>query len=222
MNTKLFLGIGIPLIIIVVLVTLSTVETGFVVEEKLTDGISMRAISENSQGKTLLTVTVTNNYFLPRSYALPQLTACLYDSTGKNQGQNVYARWGTIRNVLYPGADILLIPSQDRTDVSGLDLAPNDKKSAYFYTTSFYSSYVWRYDKLLLLENNNMNNYNYCYTLTPPQVIGARTIPLIDDFGYSCPSVTSLNCRSQSTGFCDYQYREWIKSKCPGITIVTY
>jgi hypothetical protein len=198
------------------------VQTGFIVEEKLAEGISMKAISENSQGKTLLTVTVTNDYFLPRSYALPQLTSCLYDSSGKNQGQNVYARWGTISNVLYPGADILLIPSQDRMDVSGLDLNTNDKKSAYFYTTSFYSSSIWRYDKLLLLENKDVTDYNLCYTISPAQVAIARSIPLIDDLGYTCPTVTSLNCRSQSTGYCDYRYQDWIRSRCPGVTIVTY
>jgi len=222
MNTKFILGICIPLIVIIVLVTLSTVQTGFVVEEKLADGISMKAISENSQGKTLLTVTVTNDYFLPRSYALPQLVACLYDSSGKNQGQNVYARWATINNILYPGADILLYPEQDRADVSGLDLAPNDKKSVYFYTTSFYSSYIWRYDKLLLIENKDMTNYNLCYTITPAEVAGARQIPLTDDFGYSCPTVTSLNCRNQNSGYCDYKYQDWIKNKCPGVSILTY
>ena len=222
MNTKLILGIGIPSLIILILITLSTVQTGFVVEEKLANSISMKDISGNSQGKTLLTVTVTNNYFLPRSYALPQLVACLYDSSGKNQGQNVYARWATINNILYPGADILLYPSQDRTDVSGLDLAPNDKKSVYFYTTSFYSSNIWRYDKLILVENNAMTNYDSCYTLTPAQVVGAREIPLTDDLGYTCPTVTSLNCRSQSSGYCDYKYQDWIKNKCSAIVILTY
>lgn len=226
MNTKLLLGIGVPLIVIVVLVALSTVKTGLTAEEKLADSLSMKSFTENQQGKTLLTVTVTNDYFLPRSYALPKLTACLYDSSGKQQGQSVYAQWTTIEKVLSPGVDIILYPETEGIEAGALNLAPNTKKSAYYYTTSSYIYSIWKFDKLLLIENADNTNYNFCYKLTPEDVQKAREIPLKDDLGYNCPASSSLDCsyngKDRNLAYCQSNYLDWIRTKCPGITIGNY
>ncbi len=129
MNLKFVLGILVPLIVIISLVVLSTVNVGFSIQKQSEKSIDFNVLftNENRAGEIKIqTITVKNDYFLSKKIELPRVMACLYDKEGKVKSQNLYVRYNEGISSEIP-----------ETQVAGELFALSSSRYGYsYYTTS--------------------------------------------------------------------------------------
>ena len=91
MNYKIVLGVIIPLLIIVGLTVISSLDIGFTVQETYIEEISLSEIYQSGQLLSTIKIadiSITNDYFLGKRYSLPDLRACVDDIEGSKSRLN--------------------------------------------------------------------------------------------------------------------------------------
>ena len=89
MKYKLFLGIIIPMVIIIILSFLGSIKVGINVEKNFKNEILLKDFFEGESflknSMELGKMTISNNYFLPQTYTMKPLMVCLVGEGGSKQ-----------------------------------------------------------------------------------------------------------------------------------------
>lgn len=203
MKFKIIFGIALPVIIIVILVILGSLDIGFSVKKKFIDKLSLQDIfTQDYQIKNAIKIadiTLENNYFLGKRYDLPGLGICLDDIEGNHprieagsllygEGQYNYEKGGFIyqetdmyRSYPYYGSN--------RAEAKNIQIGANEKKNiriflqpSYQFAYRNYTELIQQYkeyDSLLIFEtDNNRNLYYACNDLDQETLDKAISIPI--------------------------------------------
>ena len=191
MNIKLALGIFLPLALILFLVILSTANIGFSLEKQDVDSVQFSSLfvdkGSPKNNIPIQTITITNDFFLPKRYELPRLIVCLNDKEGIKQIQNIqvkynegsYSRGSDVPifdeiffDYNYYSKQSIELPAESKKQVKILV----EPKYLYNYDTEI-DSYK-EYDELLLIESKDLNRYSYnsCQRLESKEMDSATHI----------------------------------------------
>jgi len=191
MELKIILGVFLPIAIISLLVSLSVANIGLSVQKAVVSSVSKNQlfVSQDSQrtGIQIMTMTLSNDFFMPSKYELPRLIACLNDRENLKAGQQLQLRYSEgidERNVPVYG-DLFL--DYNAVSRQGVELSSNSKKDVkilldpltlYNYDQEI-ESYM-PYDAILLLElkNNHQYYYNLCENLNSDELSAAVSIQI--------------------------------------------
>ena len=194
MKVKIYLGIIIPLFVVAVLVLLSNSKIGFsvgIVTEKSIEFKDLFA-SFNKENRALVqSINITNNFFLPRKFEIPEFIICIHDKEGIKEMQdfeikyseNVYSSSNSpfVEELFLDyssyGSNVVDLKSNSKKQVK-IFIIPNDKKVRL---RSFEG-----YDELLLIEKENEDNgyssysYNPCTNVQSDEIAEALIITIIN------------------------------------------
>ncbi len=196
MKLKIILGIIIPVIIILVLAILGSLDIGFKAEHVYDKQLTLSDMfSEGNlrQHIKIGEIRITNDYFMSKRYNLPRLKACLVDKEAGKQiidAANVFYSEGdyTYNNdIIYPdyygrsgvpqsvqiesnGNKTVYVYLQPTINVNYYDYNnPNDPKSTSTVQQRLLQQYG-EYDEIVLIEQEkNYQNYN-CYNFDQSQI----------------------------------------------------
>lgn len=191
MNLKLSFGIFVPLALVFVLIVLSTADIGYSVSKETVDSLrysdlfverhdSMKYVNP-MESVPVQTIAVVNDFFLPKKYELPRLSACAVEgdglkppmqlnvrymegtySTNDKQGFDMYDRFGSRQGVdipAYSEKQVRILVTKTVVNQGFDSKSPNAK-----------------YDSLLLIESDG---YTSCYNLESKDMESAIRIPLV-------------------------------------------
>lgn len=212
MNLKLVFGIVIPLIIIILLAGLSNLNIGFSVQKDTSTSLNLADLFTNTSqvlpNIPVQTITLNNDFFLPRQYELPRYIACLNDQQAKVQRYDMQIIYS--EGKLIPGNNIPifydLVYDYYSSSRKSVELSSNSMKQvkvsaqpiniyySYYYPykdprikvvppITEYENKVLQYesyDELLLLEiSSTQYYYNRCQELSSEELDKAIHIPII-------------------------------------------
>ena len=144
-DSKVILGIAVPLFIIVLLVLISSIGAGFSVSTETTESLAIKDLFYNSRNYSysalppyalVQTITVTNDNLLPRRYELPKLVACL---KGKTQSEAI----------IQQSMDVVYVPADKATKIKSVPIV--DDIAGVSYSNVYFNNYN-RYDTLESVE----------------------------------------------------------------------
>jgi hypothetical protein len=184
MNAKIVLGIIIPAVIIIILTIISSLDIGFSAQNTYTHDLDFDDIFTNSQVRNSIEigkVTITNDYFLPKRYDLPAITACLVDEDKEKQIQDVGSvSYSEGDSESYGSTDLYYYGGSNNNPTS-VEIGAHEKKTVrlYLYPTSI-NTYDYSnlnkteeeivletygdYDSLILIEGSKSTSpYGYGY-----------------------------------------------------------
>ena len=203
MNAKLIVGIILPLVVIIVLVALSSVEVGYSLETSNEEEIQFEKLFSDTYRAseiTVQTIRIKNDYFLPKKIELPRIIVCLNDREGLLKKQNMNVRYNEGSSAEIPEAPILseIIESRpyygygsyaDRRNVEVPAHSTRDVKVMVQPTNNYYNYDTqygdYEYDEVLIVEpkedkNNLYYSYSYdsCASLNDRDFENAVSIPI--------------------------------------------
>lgn len=195
MKFKIILGIIIPLLIIITLTLLGSLDIGFSVKEDYITRISLQDISSNNQLRRSIKIAdiyLENDYFLGKRYDLPRLGICLDDKEGKlqkiNAGQLQYSEgeYSATRDPIFGEVQYYYRGSERsiQIDANGKKIVRIFLEPSYEFQYKNYTELLAQYkdyDSLVVYELKNDGpyyNYNECYNLDQEAVEKAIRIPL--------------------------------------------
>jgi hypothetical protein len=193
MNLKLVLGVFIPALVIIILIGLSSADIEFSVEKETINSVELGPlISTQYHPKSqvpIQTITVSNDFFMPRKFELPKLVACLNDKEGAKQMQDLQVKYN--EGTYSRGSDIPFFDDifyDYRYDSRrSIELSANSKKQVkvfvvpkYSYNYQDISSYK-EYDEILLIQLKDRRRYYYniCSGLESKELENAIHINII-------------------------------------------
>ena len=209
MSLKLIIGIILPLVAVVSLIILGSININFIIETKTVESVKFNDLFTTNYGSNIFVpiqnITLTNNYFLPKRVTLPKIVVCLSDKEGIKPKQNVRVMYN--EGVAEETSDLsdLFAPSAFRSlsyssyaSAKNIEIQKNNKKevklliepiyvshdSYDYYSRNIVDSYL-DYDELLLIESKS-STYN-CQSLESKELDSAVRINVTDR------SITSLN-----------------------------
>lgn len=184
MNLKLYLGVFLPLIVIIILTSLSISNIGFTVEETTVETVEFNSLfAELRAGPTttVRTITLTNNFFLPRKYEIPSLLACLHDKDGVASTFDLsvgYSESSTNPTIPDPaGLSHYSVRSREYIDVP----ANSEKQVILFIEPKYLNNYdisitsYNEHDEVLLVELSDTDDYRYCRYLESDELLEKST-----------------------------------------------
>lgn len=186
MNIKLYLGILLPLVVIVILVVLSNSNIGFSVERENAETISFSSLfsgqSAPRDNVLVQTITMNNNFFMPRRFALPKLIACLNDKEGVKKSEMLQARYSDAdsQTQVYGGISGYYSAGQS------IELPANSKKQVKVLIDSKYVTdtailLYAAYDEVLLIEaKENRQSRISCTNLEAEELDSAIHVNIIE------------------------------------------
>src|SRR3989338_4255774 len=183
MNKNL-LGVIIPLVLIILIIVLSISNIGFKIDEDFVKSVNYNDLFKEGLIKqtTLVSVNVENDFFLPRSFELPNYFACLYDKDQKTSAEQLFAQWDQVdRSELY------------YDQPSPVDVSWFDKKQINLVTQSrgpYYkvepyveqknaTDYSKEFDQVLLISIPEDNYGKGCYDINFNDVSNAVKIEIL-------------------------------------------
>jgi hypothetical protein len=226
MNRKLIFGIIIPLAVIIVLVSLSTINIGFSAKKQTIPSVGFFNIFVSSYGNSnvfVQKITIKNDFFMPKTYKLPLVDVCLYDKDNQESSQTL----GTLKYMptehgYVSSEDVLITNSNYYSNNEKIEIPSNEEKSvSAFVTPKYYyksdmTSYD-AYDEIVLVERKDQSgSYNYyspCSTLSEDDLKNAIHIAIANK--PLSPNLTATAILSESGlyhGRCSSQVRDGI---CP-------
>lgn len=190
------LGIFLPLALIISLVVLSTVNSGFSINKEDVQSIQFNAlfVGKDAPRNTILlqTITIANDFFLPKKYELPRLIVCLSDKDGAKEATNLQVKYNEgsyTRGSDVPIFDEIFLDYNSYSKQS-VELPANSKKQVkvlveakylYNYETEIQS--YKDYDELLLIQKKSTtyyyNSYSSCRNLESEELNTAIHIPIL-------------------------------------------
>lgn len=174
MNFKLLLGIFVPLIVAVALVILSSINIGLSVEVETEKSVQFNSLFtyqyDQKDNVLIQTITIDNDYFLPRKFELPVIIACLNVKEGLSRRTDMQVKYSEGKYA--SGSDIpffqdLFYDSYSyRSPAQSIEIPANGKKQLkvlvvpkYVYSDQI-DSYKG-YDELLLVQSKEKRGYAY-------------------------------------------------------------
>jgi hypothetical protein len=188
-NIKLVLGIFLPLALILFLVILSTANIGFSLEKRDVDSVQFSSLfadkSFQKNNIPIQTITITNDFFLPKRYELPKLIFCLNDKEGIKQIQNIQVKYN--EGSYTTGSDVPISDEIffDYNSKQSIELPAESKKQVkilvepkYLYNYDSEIDSYKEYDELLIIESKEVNRYSYnsCRNLESKKIDSATHI----------------------------------------------
>ena len=137
LDSKMLLGILIPLLVIVVLVVLSSLSVGFSVSKDTVNGVRLNQLLYDTYDYNaprppyvhVQTITIANDYILPKKYELPRIAACL-------NGTSTSFRVIYVSSDFKPGATTSVPILSDLADVAKMG------QSYYYYDSYGYDTRI--------------------------------------------------------------------------------
>jgi len=195
MNIKLAVGILLPLALILFLVILSISNIGFSLEKQNVDSVQFSSLfvdknSPKNNNIPIQTITITNDFFLPKRYELPRLIVCLNDKEGIKPIQNIRVKY---REGFYSrGSDVPIFDEiffdYNYRPKQSIELPAESKKQIkilvepkYLYNYGAGIESYKEYDELLLIESKDSSRYSYksCQNLESEDIDSATHIPIL-------------------------------------------
>ena len=200
MKFKIIFGIIIPLLTIIVLVTLGSLNIGFSVKKDFVTKLTLKDIFEESQLRNsikIADITLENDYFLGKRYELPRLGICLDDKEGNLQRINAGNLQYSEGDYDYERGDFVYQTSYKSypyyyggyNEARNIQIKANEKKSIrVFLQPSYefgYKNYTQlleqygEYDALLIFEiGNKYTSYYDCSNIDQETLDKATAIPI--------------------------------------------
>ena len=194
MSIKLALGIILPVAVILVLVIVSTAAPELSVYTETVSSVPFDALfvasgsPETPLGLQTITITITNDFFLPKSYELPTLLACLYDieRAGESISLNVVLSEGSKREE----NDVLMMDAFFPEDFPAEHMVQGEAHSSKqvrvlvspnrVYVAQRPMAYYEQYDEVLLIPRTELNKDYYlsCNTWRTEDLSAGYRIPI--------------------------------------------
>ena len=168
MKLKIFLGIIIPIIIVIVLISLGSVDVGFSMKKSFQNNISANEIFRAGYSNNAFRVgeiQVKNDYFLPKRIDAPAFLACLYDKEGQRPLQNAGA--------------IFYNEGEYSEDTRSLDLGQIAYSSKYYYDSGYRN-----YKTNIEIGAHQMKKLQVYYSSTRYYYDSAQQDPSQRDYDY--------------------------------------
>lgn len=199
MKYKIILGIIIPLLVIIILITLTTLNTGFSVKKNFVGKLSFEDVFQTDYQKSpikIADITLENNYFLGMRYELPRLGICLDDKEGNKPRMSIGSLQYSEGDYNYEKSDFIYGTAvmrgypyyyDTRTESRNIQIKANSKKNVRIFLRSNYYNYgnytellekYDDYDALLIFETENENQYYPCEQLDQETLDKATAIPI--------------------------------------------
>lgn len=125
-------------------------------------------------------LTIQNQFILPVTYELPNVTACVYDIEGN-------LKWGY--TIYYTTEDGRSVKDRDPHYRNVIVAKPRTETKVYIQEWVGIQSpgigfeeqknNLEKFDEIILLSNVGMNNYNYCYNATEEDVLASEKIKIL-------------------------------------------
>lgn len=194
MNIKIALGIFLPLVLIILLVVLSSVNVGFSIDKETVQSIQFDSLFTVQIGAKsnipIQTITLNNNFFMPKRYELTKIIVCLNDKEGLKNRENLNVKYseGTYSrssdvpifdevffDYSYYGRQSIELPGSSKKQVKILV----EPKQLYRYEETI-NSYR-DFDEILLIESkdNKLYRYNSCSNLETKELDSAIHIQIM-------------------------------------------
>ena len=213
MSIKLILGIFVPLVVVISLIVVSSLNIGFSMEIKTAESISYNTLflqqNHVKDSVALRDITITNDYFLAKRIKLPSLVVCLNDKEGIKPKENLQARYN--EGISYPSSENRIFEASMMNSISSdyygyygmsvktIEIPAHNKKQVkalvepkilYDYNYNYQDLNSYReYDELLLIETKD-SDYIYCENLESKELDSAVHIPITgappDSVRYTC------------------------------------
>jgi hypothetical protein len=198
MRWKIILGIFLPLVIIINLAILGTLNINFTVDENYVNSISLEEItSSGSITKTvkLADITLDNDYFLSKRYSLPPLGACLIDNEGTKQNLNAgIVEYSEGNYDPLNGEPIFETYSYRSSKGRSIQIGSHEQKKINIFLTPAYNfknkkqeqilNDYGNFDSLLIFEIDNSpfgrNYFTSCTRIDQQTINNAKRIPLVN------------------------------------------
>lgn len=204
MDLKLIFGIFIPLVIVVSLIVISSLNIGFSIETKTVQSLKFDSLfAQQNQAKdsvTIRNITITNDYFLSKRIKLPSLMICLNDKEGIKPRQNLQVRYN--EGISYPSSENRMFEaaameksiSSDYygyygTSTKAIEISAHNKKQVkvlidpqilYNYNYNYQDMNNYKdYDELLLIEKKS-DSYTQCQNLESRELDNAVHIQITE------------------------------------------
>ena len=210
-SLKLWLGVVIPVIIIVALVMLSSskiglsIKTTFIADSvKLSDVVQLYKPSGGSgviKSVQLETIEVTNNFFLPRTYEVSKISVCLHDKENQVKPISLSA---SARSSKTPTPTT----GYDYSYATNIEVSPFGKETFTITVTSPYTYYAGEiisyssFDELLIIHEKENTYYYNCDSLSTEQIQNAIHIPISVVDKTSATAITGPDCSDVQDGIC--------------------
>ena len=189
MNIKLLLGVIIPVLLIITLAVLGSIGGDFYVETEVVEEITLENLFGQGDGVLAKTITVYNDFFMPRKYEFPNYIACLHDSSNGLRNIDftvIYEETIRSREVVTPIYEELITRSIPRTR-SSVDVNPYSEKEINIFLNSLRTVDIENrrnqyedYDQILLIEEERSSLvFSRCFQITDEQKAAAIRIPVI-------------------------------------------
>jgi hypothetical protein len=195
MDRRLLFGVVLPLLFIFVLVLLGNASIGFSVERETEKSVQFDSLfvsqSHLKSNVPIQTVTLNNDFFMPRKFELPRLVICLNDKEGNKAKENIRVKYS--EGTYTKGSDVPIFDEIffDYYSYSrhSIELLPYSKKqvqisvepkSLYDYDKAINTYKV--YDELLLIELKDGPRYlyNVCGDLGTEELDSAVHITILE------------------------------------------
>lgn len=197
MNLKIFFGIIIPAVLIVILTIISSIDAGFSVDRTFIHDLNVQEVFENGNLRSSIEIgkiRLENDYFLPKRYEISYTTACLVDEDGTKEPQDAgylsYSEGDSSSNYGYydsysysSGQETSIEIGADKSKTVKIYLNPQNLY-AYEYGSNLTQQEIiiqkyGDYDALVLVESGrNTYNYNSCYSLSESELEDGTRISL--------------------------------------------
>ncbi|MBI2652794.1 hypothetical protein HYX00_04985 [Candidatus Woesearchaeota archaeon] len=251
MNLKLILGIVMPLVVIISLIVLSSSNAGFYIEKETEKSLSYNSVftSQNQAGEVKIqTITLKNDYFLPKKIEMPKIIVCLYDAQGKIKSQNLYVRYnegktseipkssvfGELQSIsraydygYYTATRIVDIPAHSKKELK-LMVQPKNIYNNYDYNNKNSEA---EFDEVLIIEPKEdkdnyysyYNSYDSCANLHDKDIDSAIHIKIEIPFGNLQSEVDISKCyllQDQAKDSCIYSIAQFnLNVKSSGVIL---
>ena len=191
MNLKLVIGIFLPLVLIIALVVMSSVNTGLSIEKDTPKEIAFEDIFSKTSSldeATIQTLTIQNDYFLSKRVDLPQVMVCLYDKENKIKSPNLYATYNEGNPSNIPDNPITGIMADSYGDGSNgyttkrnLDISAHSSQQVKLIILQvYYISPSKEFDDILIVETDEDSYaYDACTRLSEDELQKADRITII-------------------------------------------
>lgn len=195
MNLKIIFGIILPVIFIIFLAVIGSIDIGFSEKKELKSVLELEDFYISNQGMrqkiSLGSIQLTNDYFLPKRHELKYYRACLIDF--QNELEPLQAGNIVFSEGEYLPSNEVLGEYYGQTDsVRSVEVPSNGKKNIVIYLNpAYYFNYknstelmaaFGGYNSLILLEQKDERDYydyyssNNCDSLTEEEIEQAEQI----------------------------------------------
>lgn len=177
MNLKILIGIILPAILVIIIASLGSLNTGFSVTESFVTEIESNVFIKDGVKLPIKIgqITIINDYFLSKRYQSPRLVACFIDEDDVKQAAEAGSLEYTEGDIDY---NYELYPYV--SDMISTQIKAKETKMIKLFLRPF-ENYDKDYDKIVIikLENQGYRYYDLCSNLGQNTIQAAPSIMII-------------------------------------------